>query len=891
VGGSGRFRRAFRLQRRSEEGAEASVDEELAFHLGEITEELVRAGWDPAAARAEALRRFGDVEQTRAYCARMQTRREREGRTAMWIEELRQDIRYALRTLRGAPGYALIVIATLAFGIAANTTIFSVMNPYLLRPLPYGEPEELVQVNQVNPITGWDMDRFSYPQYEDWKERTRAFRDLAAYSYGSANVTGAEGPEQISYTHVTASLFGVLRVEPFLGRSFLPEEGGPGGERVVIMAEGLWRRRYGADPDIVGRPITMDGVQHTVVGIMPARFNFPFGSAKLWVPIRDDAAASRAHNPYQLVGRLADGWTAERARAELTSIQTELGALHPDSDGRMSGVTVKPLREALNFAWDVLSISFRVLLGAVGCVLMLACVNVAGLTLARGTGRRREIAVRVSLGAARRRVVRQLMTESLALATLGGLLGVALAALAVRGLGPLLPDDLYRSGDIAVDTTVLLFSATVTLLTAIAFGVAPALTASRVDLTTSLKDGSRGSGAAAPSRIRGALVVAQVALAVVLITGAGLMLRSLAGASRMELGFDPDRVVVTEVRLPADEYPTAAERIAFVERSVTSLAGAPGVVSASAATWLPLNHETFTLQVAPSGDAGTPGDEWPLAVLNDVYSGYFAALDIELQGGRDFSSQDGPEARRVVIVNRTLADRFWPAGQAVGQTLLAGDDPRDPIEYAVIGVVEDVRHSEIASTDVGPQIYRPARQGRRLRYFLLARTSVDPSQAVPSVRATMREIEPDLPADVRPMSHVVRENLLQWSLSGGFLAVFGVGALLLAALGIYGLVAFGVSQRTRELAVRIALGASRQRIRREVVADGLRPTAIGLLVGMVAALGLGRLAASMLYGISPWDPTTLATVVTLFLAIAALASFVPARRASRTDPMGALRAE
>lgn len=887
----GRFRRTFRLHRRSEEGAQASVDEELAFHLGEIEEELVAAGWDPAAARAEALRRFGDVDETRAYCARVQTRREREGRTAMWIEELRQDVRYALRTLRGAPGYATIVIFTLAFGIAANTTIFSVMNPYLLRPLPYGDPGDLVQVNQVNPITGWDMDRFSYPQYEDWKERSRAFRDLAAYSYGSANVTGPEGPERISYTHVTANLFAVLRVEPFLGRSFLPEEGGPGSPPVVIMSEGLWRRRYAADPDLIGRPITMDGVQRTVVGIMPARFNFPFGSAKLWVPVREDGTASRARNPYQLVGRLADGWTSERARAELTGVQKELGALHPDSDGRMSGVTVKPLREALNFAWDVLSISFRVLLGAVGFVLMLACVNVAGLTLARGTGRTREIAVRVSLGAARRRVVRQLLTESLALATIGGVLGVTLAGLAVRGLGPLLPDDLYRSGDISIDTTVLLFSAAVTLLTAIAFGVAPALTASRVDLTASLKDGARGSGAAALSRSRSALVVAQVALAVVLITGAGLMLRSLAGASGIELGFDPDRVVVTEVQLSADEYPTPAERNAFVERSVASLSAAPGVVSASAATWLPLNHETFTLQVVPSGEAGTPADEWPLAVLNNVYSGYFATLDIELQEGRDFSSFDGPEAGGVLIVNRTLADRFWPGEGAVGQTLLAGDDPSDPTEYSVIGVVEDVRHSDIASTVVGPQIYRPTRQGRGLRYFLLARTSGDPSDVVAAVRGTMREIEPDLPVAVRPMSYVVRENLLQWSLSGGFLAVFGVGALLLAALGIYGLVAFGVSQRTRELGVRIALGATRARIRRDVVADGLRPTTIGLLVGMVAALGLGRFAASMLYGISPADPATLGSVLVIFLAIAALASYLPARRASRTDPMGALRAE
>jgi len=891
VARTGPFKRAFRLRRPLQEDAEASVDEELAFHLSEVEEELARTGWDPADARAEALRRFGNVDETRAYCARMQTRRDREGKTAMWIEELRQDVRYAMRTLRGAPGYSAIVVLTLAFGIAANTTIFSVMNPYLLRPLPYGDPDALVQVNQVNPVTGWDMDRFSYPQYEDWKQRSRAFRDLAAYGYGSANVTGPEGPEKIAYARVTPNLFlDVLQAAPLLGRGFVKEEGNPGGERVVMLAEALWRRRYGADPGLVGRPIALDGVQHTVVGVMPARFNFPFGSAKMWVPIREDATASRDRNPYQLVGRLADGWTADRARAELTGIQSELGTRYPDTDGRMSGVTVRPLREALNFAWDVLNVSFRILLGAVGFVLMLACVNVAGLTLARGTGRRREIAVRVSLGAARGRMVRQLMTESLALAVVGGSLGVGLAVVATRAIGPILPEDLYRSGEINVDHTVLLFSAAVTLLTALAFGVAPAVSGSRVSLTSSLKDGSRGSGGVTPSKTRGVLVVAQVALAVVLITGAGLMLRSLAGASRMELGFDPAGVVVTEVSLPAEEYPTAAERVAFVERSVAALGGSPGVVTASAAAWLPLNHETLTFQVSPSDGAGTPGSEWPLAVLNDVSPGYFATLDVELQEGRDFSALDGPESGPVVIVNRTLADRFWPGG-AVGQTLLAGDDPRDPAEYTVIGVVADVRHREIASAAIGPQMYRSALQGRGLRYFLLARTSGDAAAAVPSVRGTLREIEPDLPADVRPMSYVVRENLLQWSLSGGFLAVFGAGALLLAALGIYGLVAFAVSQRTRELGVRIALGATRARIRRDVVADGLRPTTIGLLVGVLAALALGRLAASALYGISPFDPVTLVSVFLLFLTIAALASYLPARRASRTDPMGALRAE
>ena len=599
------FRRAFRLDRRSPADAGASVDEELAFHLQEAEQELVEAGWLAEDARREALRRFGDLEGTRAFCRAVQSRRGRGERRAMTIDELRSDVRYALRSMRKSPGYTTLVVATLAFGVAANTTIFSAMRPYLLRPLPYGEPDELVQVNQVNPVTGWDMDRFSYPQVLDWKERTHAFVALGAYSYGVGNLTGPQGPEQVQFGHVTAGLFeDVLRVEPVLGRGFRPEEGRPGADPVVVLSDALWRRRYGADPGILGAPIALDGVQRTVVGVMPPAFVFPFGSARLWVPVTEDAGADRGRTSLQIVGRLDPGWTPARARAELVGVQTELAARYPEADGRMSGVTVKPLREALNFVWDVLAISFPILLGAVALVLLIACLNVASLTLARASGRAREVAVRAAMGAPRGRIVRQLLTESLVLALLGGALGVLLSYWTTGLLDPVLPEDLYRVGHIEIDGAVLAFSLLVTLATPVAFGLWPALSASRAGVGEALSEASKGSAGVRASRTRRALVVAQVGLAVVLTTGAALMVRSLVAVQHVDLGFDADRVVTAEVTLPVDEYRGAAERIAWVDRAIAALARTPGVTSAAAVAWLPLNHELFTWQVAPPEDGG-----------------------------------------------------------------------------------------------------------------------------------------------------------------------------------------------------------------------------------------------------------------------------------------------
>lgn len=886
------FRRAFRLNRRTGGDARRSVDDELEFHLEEAAEELMTAGWSEDDARAEARRRFGDVEGTRAFCADVQERRNREEGRTMVVDALRGDLRFALRTLRRSPGYTLLVVITLAFGVAANTTIFSVMRPYLLRALPFGQPDALVQVNQINPVTGWDMDRFSYPQVADWEEQARGFESMGAYSYGGGNVTGPEGPEQINYSRVTPDLFPtVLRVEPLLGRNFLPEEGQPGGDAVAILDASFWRRRYGGDPSILGRTVTLDGVQRTVVGIMPDNFVFPYGGIRMWLPIQDGLTAARGRMNLQIVGRLRPDWSAERARADLTQIQSGLAQRYPDADGRMSGVTVKPLREALNFAWDVLSISFKVLLGAVGFVLLIACVNVASLTLARGSGRSRELAVRAALGAPRRRLVHQLLTESILLALAGGALGV-LAAVWVTGLvGQVVPEDIYRVGRIRVDGMVLAFSLAVTLLTPLAFGLWPALSASRLGADSGLRDGDRGGRGLSASRGRRVLVVAQVALAVILTTGAGLMVRSLGRVQDVDLGFDADRIVVAEVALPTNDYPTAQERLAYVDQAVAELERIPGVTHAAASTWLPLNHENYTLQVESPEMVGAAAEDWPLATLNSAHPGYFETMGVPLLQGRTFTASDGPDAEAVVVVGRSLAQRFWPDGDAVGRTLLAGDDPEHPDTYRVVGVVEDVRHSDLSGAGGSLQLYRPTLQGSARRYFLEVRTDGAPANQVSAVRAALLATAPDLPASIRPMNDVVQENLLQWSIGSVFLGAFGLGALLLATLGIYGLIAYSVAQQRREIGVRLALGASRAQIRRVVVGDGVRLALMGLGVGLALAVALARVVAAALYGVGPTDPVTLSAVALVFLGVALAASLVPAERASRTDPMGILRSE
>ncbi|HEY8380075.1 MAG TPA: ABC transporter permease, partial [Nannocystis sp.] len=539
--------------------------------------------------------------------------------------------------------------------------------------------------------------------------------------------------------------FPLLGARPALGRTILPSDDAPGTAGVVVLDHGLWTRRYGADPGIVGRTIRIDGEAFTVVGVMAPEFNFPWNEVRMWVPMRRDRTRETRTDMYHIpVGRLEDGWTREAARQELVGIQRELAALYPDAEGRYAGVSVKPLREALNFRYDIVRNGFTILLAAVGAVLLIACVNVAGLVLARSTARWRDIAVRMALGAGRGRLARQMLAESIVLALAGGALGIWLAWLAIGVIGPRLPESLYRVGTATLDGRVLLFSAALTLTTPILFGLSPAFAATRADLASAMKEGGRGVGAGRrATRGRRVLVVAQVALAVVLVTTAGLMVRSFAAVSRVDLGFDAERILTVEVAPPGMDYPTVDAIDRFFERATEAVRVLPGVRAVSATVWLPLNHETPVYQFATPALAGAQQEEWPAGILGSVAPGYFEAMGIPLVAGRDFGPMDGADAPRVAIVSRSLAARYWPGDVPVGQTFhLEGES--EPV--TIVGVVEDVRHEGIVEAS-RPQIYRPVTQvpGRR-RFIVVAVEGGAPASLARAVRDAIASVDSNVPA-------------------------------------------------------------------------------------------------------------------------------------------------
>jgi predicted permease len=768
--------------------------------------------------------------------------------------------------------------------------VFSLLNPYFLRPLPFEAEDRLVQLGQLDPVNDWEA-RFSIPQLADYQERSQAFEQLGAYYYGTRNVTGAEGAERIVASSLTGNMFSLLGTPPLLGRTFTPGEDGPDAPPVVVLGYGLWQRRYGGDPDIVGRTIRMDGVVHTVVGVMPRDFNFPFGGVKMWIPMTNDPATdARDHTGSLVVGRLAEGWTPRRAREELNLIQSQLADAYPDVDGAFAGIAVTPLREALNFAWDILRMTFAALLGAMVFVLLIACVNVASLVVARATARTRDVAVRSAIGATRGRVIRQMLTENLVLALAGGILGVVLAFFAARALSPFLPEDLFKIGDASIDGTVLAFTAILVFLTPVLFGLLPALTASRTNLATALKEGSAGAGVGRSSmRLRRGLIVAEITLAMVLVAGASLMLRSLLEIQKVDLGFEADHLLTIVVTPPESDYPATEEVDAWFDRAVTELEGLPGVRAAGAVSPLPLNHETFQTQFARPGHEPPTPEDWPTTLTGRASPGYFAAMGIPVLQGRTFDDGDGPDALPVVVVSRHLAESYWEGESPIGQAILHGD-PKEPIEATVVGVVDDVQHTGI-DTAIRPHVYRPFSQRFSRRRFVVVQTEGRPASVARPARETLASIDPNLPLGIREMDEIVLENTLQWTIGAGFLGLFGTGAILLAALGVFGVMTYSVARRRRELGIRAAIGAQASQLRGLIVGEGVRLAAIGIGIGLLLALGVGRLMSSLLFGISGFDPVSFAAVAALFVGVAAVASLLPARRAARTDVMTVLRYE
>jgi putative ABC transport system permease protein len=807
-----------------------------------------------------------------------------------------QDLHYGLRMLLRNPAFALVAVMTLALGIGANTAIFSVVNAVILRPLPYESPEQLVRVGGANLRTGRAMGSFSPQDFYDWRERNTVFEQVAAYDGWSPGLTGTGEPERIEAARVSASFFSILRVRPELGRAFLPGEDQPGNNMVAVLGHSLWQRRFGADPGIINQQITLNGASYTVVGVMPASFETPrftrsiLAEPELWAPfapnLNDWTRGGRAVDA--AVARLKPGVTLEQAEAELKAIARQLEEQYPKTNAGQS-VSVASLHESLvgNSRTALL-----VLLVAVGFVLLIACANVANLLLARAAARQKEIAIRTALGAGRLRIIRQLLTESVLLAGLGGALGLLSALWTTDLLIAGATDALPRLNDTAVDAHVLGFTLLVSLLTGIAFGIAPALQASRPDLNEMLKEGGRTSAlGGARARVRSLLIVAEVAVSLVLLIGAGLLIRSFLRLQEVSPGFNPEHVLALEMFLPGTKYPEDYQHVAFYEEVLKRTRALPGVEAAGVVSVLPVSDNYDRIGFSVEGEPPPPPGEGPDADRYMISSGYFQALAIPLQSGRQFTEQDGgADAQPVVIINETLARRYWQTSAlALGKRVRVGDEGRP--WRTVVGIVGDVKQYGL-DTPSTMQVYLPHQQSPTQQMTLVVRAGGDPASQTAAVRKEIWAVDKDQPVyNIRTMEQVLAKSIAGRRFNMLLLGIFAGVALLLAAVGIYGVISYSVTQRTHEIGVRMALGARQRDIFKMILGQGMILTLVGTGCGLLAAFVLTRFLSSLLFGVSATDPLTYIAVSLPLIAVALLACYIPARKATRVDPMVALRYE
>jgi putative ABC transport system permease protein len=819
-----------------------------------------------------------------------------------------QDVRYGARMLWKRPGFTAVGVLALALGVGANTAIFSVVNGVLLKPLPFPGAERVVSVTTGNVERGTRGHPAAYPDFVDWQAQTSSFEAMAAYSGASAALTGDGGPpEQIGGLATTPDMFKAVGVAPARGSVFTAEEAqrvsraGEGGEgedgqraaQVVVISHGLWQRRFGSDPGVVGRSVMLDNAPATILGVMPEGFRFPldFDAVDFWVPLDTE-------NPYMkhrgasflgVVARLREGVTTEQAQADISAVAARMRETYPDSN-RTRGAFVASMHETL--VGDVRP-ALLVLLTAVGFVLLIACANVANLTLARATSRSREFAVRTALGAGRWRIVRQLLTESLLLALAGGAAGLLLTLWGTDLLVAAVPQDIPRMGAVETDLTVLAFTLGVSVLTGLLFGLAPAIQASRADLSEALKEGGRaGTDGAGRGRLRSALVVSEVALSLVLLAGAGLLIKSFWHLREVNPGFNPEGVLTASMILSDNKYETDEQQGQFIDRALERLRAVPGVESVGLISPLPMTGDNINTNFTIDNRSFEQTENVHRGERKIISPDLLRALGVPVLRGRSFTERDAAGAPTVFIVNETLARRFFPGQEAVGRVLSARD--LGGIKTGeIVGVVADVKIERV-SEEPTPAYYMSSLQKSNAEVSVVARArpGLDPASLAPGLRAAVQEVDPDQPlGDVRTMKTLLADSMARERFSMTLLAVFAGVALVLAAVGIFGVMSYAVTQRTHEIGIRMALGAQGRDVLRLILRRGMALTLAGVCLGVAAALALTRLMGTMLYGVSASDPATFAGVTALLVAVALAACLIPARRATKVDPMEALRYE
>ena len=804
------------------------------------------------------------------------------------METMLQDLRYTIRMLLKRPAFTAIVVLALAIGIGANTAIFSVINAILLRPLPYKDFDRISMIWMDNPKLGVKEDWHSYPNYVDYKEQNSVYEDMAAFNNRSFNLTGVGDPVRILGAWNTASLFSVLGVPPSIGRVFTEEEEEPGKDLVVVLSNGLWRSQFGSDPNIVGQTISMNGANRTVIGVMPAGFSFPDKTTEVWVPLAISPQRKQARGPisFKAVGRLKPGVSMTQAWADMSAIAKRLDEQYSRSD---YGVNLVLLRDQ-----ETRSVkpALLVLLGAVAFVLLIACANVANLLLARAAIREKEIAIRVALGARRSRIVRQLLTESAVLGLVGGAAGLLMAVLGLKVLVALSPGDIPRFDQAGIDGRVLFFTLVVSLLTGLIFGLVPSLQTSKPDLNHTLKEGGRGSTGAGSARVRNLLVVSEIALSLVLLVGAGLLIRSFMRLQQFDLGFNPDNLATMRIQLPGTKYREPAQVDAFYKQLFERIQSVPGVQSVGAISAVFIddtpNSTNFSIEGRPV-PTGADSIEVP---FDSVSSDYFRVMGIPLRMGREFDDRDVRGSMPVVIVNETFVKRFFPDEDPLGKRFVYGTLAPDNNEWiTIVGVVGDMRRTGF-DRPVRPETFLPQSQNPSNALTVVARTAGEPANLSSTLRSEVWAIDRDQSVyDLKTMDQTLAEMSSQRRFNMLLLGVFAALALTLAAVGIYGVMSYSVAQRTHEIGIRMALGARGTDVLGMVVRRGMVLVTAGIGVGLIGAVALTRLMSSLLYGISATDPLTFVLIPIVLAVVALGACYVPARKATRVDPMIALRYE